>query len=239
MTFTPRLELEYGFNRAYFTNSTIDFRGDGYAFTVHDARASDRPAIGKFADLFNTVAQYNFRLGARVHPHVFVNAGIDHMKYVLDLGQTAKMSGRIGEDTFDRADTRIGDGPIGNFEHTNGLNLVDVEVGYVREVVATPRKEIAVDVKLSGGVGMVIPKSDVTLFGERVDNVFHVAGYGLSAAAAVRATVFRYGFIEAKVKGGVIHLPDVLTVSGGKASHAFGYVQPSITLGVSVPLGRP
>ncbi|MCC6807384.1 MAG: hypothetical protein IT381_08170 [Deltaproteobacteria bacterium] len=241
----PRMELEWGYNRGYFTNSTIAISGPGYAFTIHDVSASDRPEIGKALDLINTIAQFNARLSFRVTKNLSIGFGTDHMKYVLDQGQTTTLSGTIMEQAsaehagnYDRAPTKIGDGIVNGFEHTNGLNLVDVDVGYVHELAATRRREVSLSTKLSGHVGVVVPKSDITLFGQRLDAPFHIAGYGLSASAAVRVTFVDWVFVEAKMKGGFIHLPDVTAV-GGKASHMFGYFEPMATIGVSIPLGKP
>jgi hypothetical protein len=82
----------------------------------------------------------------------------------------------------------------------------------------------------------MIPKTNVTLMGKQLDNKFHLAGYGLSASAGVRADIFRYGFIEGKLKGGYVDVMNALTVEGGKASHQVLYLQPSISVGVNIPV---
>ncbi|MFM7104571.1 MAG: hypothetical protein ACKOW8_03550, partial [Flavobacteriales bacterium] len=76
--------VTWGYNRAFYKPSDIHFKGDGYDFTLRQARAEDLPE--KFSDIyFNinqfTVPQFQFRLGYYFSKNTAVSAGWDHMKY--------------------------------------------------------------------------------------------------------------------------------------------------------------
>ena len=88
----------WGYNRSAFTPSDMHFQGDNYDFILSDVKASDRPSkvevdpylhIGKF-----TIPQYNYRLGYFLSDRISVSLGMDHMKYVMDLGQKVTISSR-------------------------------------------------------------------------------------------------------------------------------------------------
>jgi hypothetical protein len=73
---------------------------------------------------------------------------------------------------------------------------------------------------------VLIPKTDVTLFGKRLDNRFHVAGYCLGAEGGARIYPFSsHLFFEGTAKTGFANYVNALTVDGGKAQHHFGYFE--------------
>lgn len=239
------LTLSWGYNKSAYAPSTIHFKGDNHDFTLHNVRASDRPSfknVGDFAtnvwktDL--TIPQYNFRIGYYLTDKTSLSVGIDHMKYVVDNGQTAMMSGTIDGQDVTGPTTISPDGPVQNFEHTDGFNLIDVEVGHTHTLAASANGKHAVSVIGTVGAGVMIPRSDVTMFGERLNNRFHVAGYGVSGSVGVRADVFKYAFVEGKLKAGYSEITNALTIEGGRASHNVLWAQPSISVGVNVPIGN-
>lgn len=239
------LTVSWGYNRAVFGPSTIHLKGDNHDFTLHNVRASDRPTfknVGDFAanvtktDL--TIPQYNFRIGYYLTDKTSLSLGIDHMKYVVDKGQTVMMSGEInGQDVT--GPTTIGDdGPVQNFEHTDGFNLIDLEVGHTHTLATSANGKHAVSLIGTVGAGVLIPRSDVTMFGERLNNRFHLAGYGASGSVGVRADVFKHAFVEGKLKAGYSEITNALTIEGGRASHNVLWAQPSLSVGANVPIGN-
>ncbi|MBK7573075.1 MAG: hypothetical protein IPI10_16195 [Bacteroidetes bacterium] len=70
------------------------------------------------------------------------------------------------------------------------------------------------------GAGIVIPKTDVTLFGERLDNVFHVAGYVTGLESGLRYEFRKTLFTKSwpKELGKLLQCSSVGT---GKANHTF------------------
>ena len=81
------------------------------------------------------------------------------------------------------------------------------------------------------GAGIVIPKTDVTLWGTRLDNEFHVAGYVASTEFGLRYYPVQRVFLELTGKGGFANYTDVLTLAGDKASHSFWFLETIFSLG--------
>jgi hypothetical protein len=82
----------------------------------------------------------------------------------------------------------------------------------------------------------MIPRSDVRLFGEGINNKFHLAGYGAGAQVGVFALFHDRFFLRAAVKGGYIELPSVLTTGSDtdRARQRFWFVQEYAVLGVMI-----
>ncbi len=243
---TGDLSVVYGTNLAAFTRSTIDLWGPGYSLRLADVTASDDPGFRSFADLWNTSAQWDARLSYQVTPTLLVSAGVDHMKYVVDWNQFARTTGYVDPSASERYagvyKNRLvqlgGDSVIGNFEHTDGLNYWYGDVSYSGELYASPKHIFALFGAIGGSVGVVIPRTDTTLFGERLNARFALSGYGAAATAGLRAELFRYGFIELRGQMGAMHLPGVLTVRDGRASQAFGFVCGVLSIGFTLTIGE-
>jgi len=84
----------------------------------------------------------------------------------MDGSQTAHLKGTIGENTFDQ-DTLINPAFL-KFEHTNGANFY--LLNYFRTISLFHRNKFSVTAFGKAGAGTVIPKTDVTIFGTRLDN---------------------------------------------------------------------
>jgi hypothetical protein len=84
--------------------------------------------------------------------------------------------------------------------------------------------------------GPVIPRSDVRLFGEGINNKFHLAGYGAGAQLGLFTVLSDRLFLRAAAKAGYIELPSVLTTgsSEDRARQRFWFVQEYAVLGVLI-----
>ena len=85
-------------------------------------------------------------------------------------------------------------------------------------------------------VGPVIPRSDVRLFGEGINNKFHLAGYGAGVQVGLFAVFWDRLTLRVSAKGGYIELPSVLTTgtSEDRARQRFWFVQEYAVLGVLI-----
>jgi hypothetical protein len=147
----------------------------------------------------------------------------------MDSNQTLHVKGNINGYHIDK-DTLVAKDDFLSFEHTNGANFL--QANYVRQFSCWrihDRPFLTAVAKIGGGV--MIPKTDVTLFGVRRDNVFHIAGFLASAEAGLRIYPLRHLFIEATAKSGYVNYTKVLTIGTGKAHHQFGYLEEILTLG--------
>lgn len=242
-----QFHVYWGWNVSWYTDSDITFKGEGYDFTLDDVQAFDRPTPFNAHDYFNpaqiTIPQFNFRLGYFFHENYNVSVGFDHMKYVVKPFQIVNMNGEIqglGTDydgVYENTDQALNKDFL-RFEHTDGLNYVNVEVRRFDEIYAT--KDITFNLTEGLGAGLLIPRTNTTLLGkERYDQV-HVSGYGLSAVVGVNVTFFERYFIQSEFKGGYINMPNIRTTNSevDEASQDFFFTQFNVVFGVNINTGR-
>ncbi|MCB9171094.1 MAG: hypothetical protein H6594_12175 [Flavobacteriales bacterium] len=237
------LFLYWGYNRAGYGTSDIHFNGPGYSFTLHDVRATDRAvdfdAKTYFSPSTMWVPQYNYRLGWSFRERYTLSLGLDHMKYFVAPGQTVRMTGQV---SAERSDTYAGDdidGPVEvapdllRYEHSDGLNLLSIDLDRFDPLWCGTDGRFMVHAFEGAHAGPVIPRSDVRLFGEGINNKFHLAGFGIGAQAGLHVTVFRHVFLRITARAGWIDLPSVLTTGGSqdRARQNFLYYEYSAALG--------
>jgi hypothetical protein len=238
--------VQWGYNRAWYGLSDIDFDGPGYAFTLRQVRAYDRPvpfSTKAYLALKNIwIPQYNYRLGWHFHDRWSLSLGLDHMKYVVRQDQEVRIDGSI--ENAGHA-PRSGDGRVKitpdflQYEHTDGLNLLSIDLD--RHMPLWRGRDDRFGLKVAGGVhvGPVIPRTDVRLFGEGQNNRFNIAGFGVGAQAGLWFTFLRHFHVRNVLRAGWIDLPHVLTTerSGAHASQQFAFVQHAVLVGGRFRLG--
>ena len=143
----------WGGNRAKYSKSDIEFKGENYNFTLQDVNADDKPK-GWHIDYINparmTIPQTNFRIGYYIHDNYQVSFGFDHMKYVVVRPQNVNIDGYINFDglkmeTIHTMELIImilliymmtigldGNPTLFAFEHTDGLNYINLEIARSR-----------------------------------------------------------------------------------------------------------
>jgi hypothetical protein len=240
----------WGYNRDWYSKSDIHFKNtstdynpvtkapdDSYDFTVYDVAAKDRPGFQTILTTGLTIPQYVSRIGYYFNKKhdLGVEINFDHAKYVMEYNQTLHVKGTIHGQYIDQ-DTLISPYTFLHFEHTNGANFLMFNIIKRQQLFlsANQKHKVSGVVKLGGG--MVIPKTDVTLFGQRVDNRFHIAGYIVGLEAGFRYEVFKYVFLEYTGKGAFCNYTRVLVNGTEKAKHHFWVFENILTVGVQVPL---
>ncbi len=236
----------WGYNRSAYSKSNIHFKGPEYDFILHKVKAKDRQSKFTFNSYFApkhiTIPQYNYRLGFWLENNLSISVGLDHMKYVMVQNQTVDIEGHIypRENYTEHSDFSEGDKvelteDFLQFEHTDGLNYLSAEVDYLPKTFMIIPEKIEVAPVLNAGLGIYIPRTDVTLFGYRMDNKFHVAGWGASLMAGLHIEFWRILFFRAGFKAGYANLPDVLTTgeSFDRASHQFLFYEGFGALGAN------
>ena len=223
--------LQWGYNKEWYTNSTIHFKGSvngvPHDFTLYHARGHDQTnfdAVYK-EPVQISVPQYNYRIGFYLNSkHTrAIEINYDHTKYVVYDNQLVHVKGYFGKNTIDK-DTSFANSDM-HFEHTNGANFY--QVNYVREYNLKNKKNRQfIRALWKGGAGILVPKTDVTLFGKRLDNRFHVAGYCIGLEGGGKIYPFgKHLFFEGTAKTGFANYLNSLTVDGGKAQHHFAYFE--------------
>ncbi len=234
----------WGYNRFAFTKSTIHFVNKGtpgdpnpangaYDFTIYDVKASDSPDFNKIKDVANiTVPQFSFRAGIYFNNNRDEGFEInhDHSKYVVD-DQKVRIKGTISGQMQDK-DTNLAL-PYFHFEHTDGANFW--MANYIKrwKIVTSKNGNNSIGWVIKPGLGIVVPRTDVTIFSNRLNNQWHVAGFIVGLETGIRATVFKHICIEFTGKAAYA---DYLWVfvqykGNGNANHKFGTVGAILSVG--------
>ncbi|MBK7959434.1 MAG: hypothetical protein IPK03_15920 [Bacteroidetes bacterium] len=238
----------WGYNRSFFTSSDIRFTSANYDITFKDVKASDRPSpfslenyIGSF-----TVPQYVFRFGYFPFDRIHFSIGMDHLKYVVDQGQTVKYSGYIdpkfspkfggnhNEDSF-----LVGGDDL-SFEHTNGLNMFSLDAGYLLPIYPLYRDKIWFNWNSGVCLNLIVTKTDVRILNEGIDNRFHLSGYAFSLVTGPRIEFWKWIALGFEWKAGYVNLPSVLIENDADkhASHHFFFAQYHGYLALQLPLAQ-
>ena len=237
----------FGWNRAAFTKSDIHFKGDSYDFTLHHVVAKDRPTPLDPSVYLNpktmSVPQCNYRVGYFFNNHYSVSFGFDHMKYVMVKDQVVKISGNIAESNtkydgqYDNTEIPLSSDFL-RFEHTNGLNYINLELRRMDEIVDLNHFKINVTEGL--GSGILYPKTDAALLNFTENDQWHTAGYGISGMVGLQFAIYKYFFIQTEYKAGYINMPNILTThySADKADQHFFFSQFTLVLGLQVGTRR-
>jgi hypothetical protein len=218
----------WGYNRDWFSKSDIHFQNSGsdnYDFTLYDLKAKDRSGL---ADLLKTasegditIPQYEYRFGYYFNNKhdLGVEINFDHTKYVMINDQVAHVKGQIHGVQIDK-DTIVETGFV-KFEHTNGANFLMGNLLKRKNFLHSANNRHWLSVIVKPGAGIMIPKTDVTLFGTRIDNRFHIAGWLTGVETGLRYDGFRHFFMEVTGKGTFVDYMNVLTIGTGRANHHF------------------
>lgn len=242
-----KLYVYWGWNRGWYTNSDISFSGDDYDFTLSDVVAQDRQTPFSLNAYLNpaliSIPQYNFRIGYFIKDHYDISFGVDHMKYVVELYQTVEISGDISgtgtayDGVYDNDEIVIEEGFL-LFEHTDGLNYLNVEFRRFDNIFDF--NKVKINLTEGFGAGVLMPKTNATLLNNERHDEFHLAGWGMGAVVAVNVSFFEWFFIQSEFKGGFISMPDIRTTMDktDQASQNFFFSQLNIVFGATINLNK-
>lgn len=240
----------WGWNRSHYTTSDIRFKGVDYDFTLNNVKADDKPkpfGIYYFKLDELTIPQTNFRIGYFFKENYTVSIGVDHMKYVMRNDQTVKINGNINtggafDGVYNNEDIVLTSDFL-LFEHTDGLNYVNVEVSRFDNLdnwLKFSLKNIDINLTEGVGIGLMYPKTNTTLLEKERYDEFHVSGYGISAHIGLNITFFKYFFIQSNLKVGYINMQDIRTTkdTADSASQHFSFLENMYVLGARFRLTK-
>lgn len=238
--------IYWGWNRASYSNSDISFRGDSYDFKLDQVVAKDRQSPWDPAVYLNpgliTIPQTNFKIGYFINDHYNISVGVDHMKYVMVQDQPVTINGEISAPnpaefigTYTNDEIFLTEDFL-TFEHTDGLNYINVEISRVDDILKMLGKgmeNLEINLTEGIGVGAMLPKTNAKLMSNARYDDFNLAGYGLDAKIGLNITFYKYFFIQGELKGGFIHMPNIRTTASrsDKASQAFWFGEADILFG--------
>ncbi len=234
--------LMWGYNREAYTSSTLHFKHTGsgvneqgsYDFVVKNVRANDRPDFDQLYDVINiTIPQFNFRAGFwmnNANDEGF-ELSYDHAKYVVTDWQTARFVGTINGTYVDKDSILNPD--YFHFEHTDGANFWMLSYLKKNKIYHSKSKNFKLSYIFKPGAGVVIPRTDVTLFGKKLNNKFKVAGFCAGIETSIRAELYKHFFIDMAAKGGYANYLSALCLGKGlgKVNHQFGFVEGILCIG--------
>lgn len=239
------LYFGWGYNRGWYSKSDIRLQNDNpqiingksytYDFTVYDATASDRPDFDKVYDVVNiTVPQFGFRLGYYFNnkKDFGLEINYDHAKYVVNDYQKVRVKGQINGNYFDK-DTILDPKTFLHFEHTDGANFWMLNFIKRWKLIESDNKKNNIAVILKPGIGFVYPRTDVTIFGNRINNSWKISGVIAGVEAGIRSEFLKNGFIEFTGKAAYAnYINAIIQGKGyGKASHKFWVAEAILILG--------
>jgi hypothetical protein len=239
----------WGYSREWYSKSDIHIKHDGdinrrdkdgnYDFTIHDAKASDRDDFDQIYDVKNvTIPQFSFRIGYLFNDKYDLGFEInyDHAKYIVDDYQTLRITGQIFGTPIDK-DTLVDPQSFLHFEHSDGANFLMINLVKRFQFYNAKTEKLRLSAVLKAGPGLVYPRTDVTLFGTRVNNKWHVAGYIVGLEAGPRIEAFKYFFAEWTAKIGYANYTNALVLEDtAKANHKFTTFMSIFMVGFQVPL---
>jgi hypothetical protein len=234
----------WGWNRSSYSNSDITFKGDNYNFKLDDVAAKDRQTPWDASIYLNpaliTIPQTNFKIGYFINDHYAISAGVDHMKYVMVANQIVNINGSISNGSaYDGKysnDNIVLEENFLTFEHTDGLNYLNVEIERVDDILKVLKRgkeNLEINTVVGVGIGGLLPKTNAKLMDNQRYDDFNLAGYGFNAKIGLNITFYKYFFVQGELKGGFIHMPNIRTTKfeADKASQAFFFGEADILFG--------
>jgi hypothetical protein len=247
----------WGYNRWAYTKSTIHFHNDGnpayhdpahsaYDFTLYNCVAHDSPDFNHIAsswsDVVNiTIPQFSVRVGFYLNNKRDEGFEInyDHAKYVVDDGEKIHVKGTIMGEKVDK--DSIMKLPFFHFEHTDGANFW--MFNYIKrwKFFTSKNGKSNIGWMAKPGIGVVIPRTDCTIFGNRLNNRWHVAGFIGGFETGIRAQLFDHLCIELTGKAAYAdYLWCYVQYRGnGNASHRFGTIGAILSMGYQFGAAPP
>jgi hypothetical protein len=218
--------VAWGYTKAYYSKSTIHFKDksgkyhpetgnyNNYDFTIYDAKATDRPDLDKIKDVINiTIPQFVLHAGYSFNDKWGFELNYDHTKYVVNDYQKVRIKGQIFGVEMDK-DTILEPNRFLHFEHTDGANFMLFNA--VRKwSLYKPSNKFKASWVLKAGAGFVYPRTDVTIFGEGLNNNWHVAGWIVSVESGLRLEFLKRGFFEFVGKGSYADYVKALVLGKG------------------------
>lgn len=240
---TGQVYVYWGWNWAWYSHSTIRFDGSAYDFELHKVVAKDRQSEFDANTYLNpanaTIPQYDFRVGYFLKNNYNISLGFDHMKYVMVQDQKVIISGVVDDsgvayEGINSENEIVLTDDFLQFEHTDGLNYINIEGRRFDEVFTYHKIRISLTEGL--GIGGMYPKTNAKLMNNERNDEFHWAGFGIDGVIAINVSFVKWLFIQSEFKGGYINMPDIRTTpsAADKASQHFLFGQINMVIGATI-----
>jgi hypothetical protein len=164
-----------------------------------------------------------------------IEINFDHTKFIFS-DQNANLKGTLNHRAVD---TTVAFNAANGFFYylNNGANFLLFNFVRRWHIYASKSEKIKVDFLGKAGIGPVIPHVENSFFGEKNTPHFQFGGWNIGVEGALRATFFKYVFLEYTNKLDYARYSG-LKIYQGTAKQAFGTYEMILNLGVVVPVGK-
>ncbi|GAB4025880.1 hypothetical protein [Spirosoma koreense] len=234
--------LTWGYNRDWYTPSTIRFRNtttDNYDFTFIKAKAHDRPDMDNFYKLNSlTIPQYDLSLGYFFNnkQDLGVEVSWNHLKYVVTDNQVIHVQGQIRERQIDK-DTLVTPDFV-HLQHTNGNNYLMLNLVKRQKLWQSRNFRLSAIGKVGGGP--LISYTISTVLGNNDDGYFHYHGIVAGLSTGLKLDIVEYFFLQTELQGAWVDYTNTRLGADhqGLSTQHFYSLQYIYAFGFNYPIGK-
>ncbi len=233
--------FSWGYNAEWYTRSNVHVKQDelGNDYTFNKVKATDHR--GWDEGLFKqqlTIPQYNYRIGYMLDEDrgIGIEINFDHTKYIIALDQDLHMTGQF---QGRNVDTNIRFSSENGFHYylNNGANFFLINLVKRMHLWHDKQNIVRIDALGKAGIGPVVPHVDNQLFGGQNDPHFQLGGWNTGVEADIKATFWKYAYLEYGFKGDYARYSGLRSYKGD-ARQSFGTFEMILSLGINIPTGR-
>ena len=238
--FIKEVYFSWGYNKEWYTHSSLAVKQPslGNDYSLEHVKAHDHP--GWDDGILNkqlSIPQYNYRLGFLLDEKRGwgFEINFDHTKYII-ADQDVHIKGTLENHPVD---STIAFNSANGFYYflNNGANFLLFNVTKRYHLLETRNEKVKVDFYGKLGIGPVIPHTQNSLFGQANHQGFQFGGWNTGVEGVIRATFFRYLYLEYSNKFDYARYSGV-NVYQGKAHQTFGTYEMIVSLGFDIPTSR-
>lgn len=212
-----RYYFSYGLNGSRINNNDIRVTNPekGHDFTLFNAEITDGRAvpanIGDTGDY-----QFQIRLGRELTSNWDIELSLEHNKYILKK-QNVRVKGLINGIEVDQV-MKVGSYlSLLQLEHTDGFNHITVNLIY--KIALMDSNKDSLESITSLGIGKIVLVTGSTLFGEKKDDGYHIAGNTYSGSTGLRQLINDNCFVQSVLKVYFTDVVDAELAGGSRAAH--------------------
>lgn len=201
----------FGSHRTYYSPSDITFERRGgpvFDFTIYDVKAKDEGGLR-----FKTAPQFSYTVGYYFKKKKFgLEYHYDHIKYFVTQNQPVRMKGHIAGKIYD-TDTTLSPDFV-KLEHSDGGNYAMVNVVKWFPLAADKKGDHSLDLIAKAGFGLVNPKTNSTILGNKRDDRYHISGYVIGLETGLKYSFFKHFYVSGSFKGAFANYKQFLISNG-------------------------
>lgn len=239
--------FSWGYNTEWYTHSNVHISqpGLGNDYTFKNITGHDHPGWNEqFFTKALSIPQYNYRIGYIFNKKKGLGFEInfDHTKFIFGDDQWVHVKGTIDNKAYDGQVLFRDNGASGDsssyYYLNNGANFLLFNIVKRWHLLANKKQTILIDGFGKAGIGPVVPHVENKFFGQPGnDPHFQVGGWNVGVEGAIRATFFKYLYLEYTNKLDYARYSG-LKIYKGNAKQAFGTYEMILNLGLSFPVGK-